>query len=121
MVRQIGGEGMRQAAIEFAQKAAQQQQKIESRIPDSIRTAIEGPEKAGFDASLESVVQKGLANVDMSVDKVDSLPQVMTQGKIEDFHEIAGQLKRSELTFKFALAVRNKLIDAYREVMRMSV
>ncbi len=31
------------------------------------------------------------------------------------------QLKQAELTFKFALEVRNKLIDAYRETMRMTL
>ena len=38
-----------------------------------------------------------------------------------DLHEVAAQLKESEITFQFALTVRNKLLDAYREVMRMSV
>jgi len=42
-------------------------------------------------------------------------------GGATDFHQVAAQIKRSELTFKFALEVRNKLIDAYRETMRMSV
>ena len=45
----------------------------------------------------------------------------MATGGIQDFHELAAHLKQSELTFKFALEVRNKLIDAYRETMRMSV
>jgi len=117
----IGGNSMQQAAIEFAQRAAREQQKIQSRIPDSIRTVIDEAGKTDFDASLDSVVRGGVKQVDGSVDAVDELPAAMARGKIEDFHEIAGQLKRSELTFKFALAVRNKLIDAYREVMRMSV
>ena len=34
---------------------------------------------------------------------------------------VAGQLKQAEIMFKFSLEVRNKLIDAYRETMRMSV
>ena len=31
------------------------------------------------------------------------------------------QLKQAEISFRFAMEVRNKLIDAYREVMRMNV
>ena len=34
---------------------------------------------------------------------------------------LAIQLKRADLSFRFALEIRNKLIDAYREVMRMNV
>ena len=35
--------------------------------------------------------------------------------------EIAARVKRADLSFKFAMEIRNKLIDAYREVMRMQV
>ena len=38
-----------------------------------------------------------------------------------DIHEAATAIKESQITFQFALQVRNKLMDAYREVMRMSV
>ena len=48
-------------------------------------------------------------------------PAEMAAGGVQDFAELAARLKQSELTFKFALEVRNKLIDAYRETMRMSV
>jgi flagellar hook-basal body complex protein FliE len=34
---------------------------------------------------------------------------------------VAARLKESELSLRFSLEVRNKLIDAYREIMRMSV
>ena len=42
------------------------------------------------------------------------------QGNV-DLHEVTTQLKQSELSFEFAMQVRNKFIDAYREVMRMNV
>ena len=51
----------------------------------------------------------------------DELPMAMVTGEISDFHQVAAQIKNAELTFRFALEVRNKLIDAYRETMRMSV
>ena len=44
----------------------------------------------------------------------------MLRGEL-DLHEVATLLKQSELSFDFAMQVRNKFIDAYREVMRMSV
>jgi len=42
-------------------------------------------------------------------------------GQVSDFHEAASKLKEAELGLRFALEVRNKFVDAYREVMRMSV
>ena len=65
-------------------------------------------------------VTKSIAGVDREVRAADDLHLRAVQGEVE-FHEVTSQLKRSELSFEFAMQVRNKLIDAYREVMRMTV
>lgn len=66
-------------------------------------------------------LSKGLAEVNQQVNAADKLPEQMLNGDVNDFHDVAIQLKQSDLSFRFALQVRNKLIDSYREVMRMSV
>ena len=71
--------------------------------------------------SFGDALGKGLADVDASVRDSDRLVDELASGKLEDFHEVALRLKQSELSFRFAMEVRNKLVDAYREVMRMSV
>jgi flagellar hook-basal body complex protein FliE len=38
-----------------------------------------------------------------------------------DVHEAMIALQRSEMTFQFAVQVRNKLVAAYQEIMRMQV
>ena len=68
-----------------------------------------------------SKLSEGLAEVNQQVNAADKLPEQMLNGEVSDFHDVAIQLKQSDLSFRFALQVRNKLIDAYREVMRMSV
>jgi len=80
-------------------------------------TAPESAKSASFGDALE----KGVADVDASVRDSDRLVDDLASGKIADFHEVALRLKQSELSFRFAMEVRNKLVDAYREVMRMSV
>ena len=109
-----------------AWKAAQQSHAemlaaVQSSLPEPLRSA--GPEGAAgaFESSLGSAVGRGIDALQAGAGTVERLPEKIVTGEVRDFHEIAGQLKRSELTFKFALEVRNKLIDAYREVMRMSV
>src|SRR5258705_11071264 len=69
----------------------------------------------------EQALQTGVERVDAQVDAAERLPLDLLTGKIGDFHEIAVQLKDAELSFKFAMEIRNKLVDAYREIMRMSV
>jgi len=71
-------------------------------------------------ASFGEAMKAGLQSVDEKLTRTEGIHLEVLQGKL-DIHEVASQLKSSELSFQFALQVRNKLIDAYREVMRMSV
>jgi len=85
--------------------------------PSGEQAPAETARSGGFANVLESGIQK----LDASVRGNDHLIDDFVSGKVEDFHEIALRLKQSELSFRFTMEVRNKLVDAYREVMRMSV
>jgi len=42
-------------------------------------------------------------------------------GKVVNLQEAVQKIEEAELTMKLALEVKNKAINAYREVMRMQV
>jgi flagellar hook-basal body complex protein FliE len=67
------------------------------------------------------VLKNGLDGVNAPVQDTHQLVDEFLTGKVDDFHEVALRLKQSELSFRFVMEVRNKFVDAYREVMRMSV
>jgi flagellar hook-basal body complex protein FliE len=122
MIRGIGQEGsLARAAIEAALAAqGKVAQRVEAKVAESFQVpAAQGAEKPG--ASPLDQVRDGLGAVNEAFGQVEQLPLELAGGGIADFSELAARLKQSELTFKFALEVRNKLIDAYRETMRMSV
>ncbi|MBJ02676.1 MAG: flagellar hook-basal body complex protein FliE [Planctomycetes bacterium] len=72
-------------------------------------------------ASFVDTLKSGLQEVNAQVSNTDRLVEDVLAGKVTEFHEIAAQLKQSDLSLRFALEVRNKFVDAYREVMRMSI
>ena len=117
MVDRIGKET---AVAREAMRAAQRM--VDERVAStrSIAGAIEGA-KPSQGADFEPVLAAGVEHLDRQVRSAESMPVDLLTGKVDDFHEIAVQLKNAELSFKFAMEIRNKLIDAYREVMRMSV
>jgi flagellar hook-basal body complex protein FliE len=45
----------------------------------------------------------------------------LAQGEITDVHEVMLAMTRADLSFRMMLEVRNKLLEAYQEVMRMQV
>jgi flagellar hook-basal body complex protein FliE len=42
-------------------------------------------------------------------------------GKAKNIHETMLAVERADMSLKLLMQVRNKLLDAYREVMRMQV
>lgn len=109
------GSGLARAALEAALSS---QRSAAAGIEARVQEALDGgAPKADFAGSLT----ESLRSIDREVRATDELPASIVRGEISDFHEVAAQIKNAELTFKFALEVRNKLIDAYRETMRMSV
>ncbi len=117
MVDRIGeGPSLARSAIESALK----------RHSDAVARVQRGPESApstseASPSSFSSSLVDGIKDVDAQVKRADTLVEGVVSGQMQNFHEVAAALKQSELSLKFALEVRNKFIDAYREIMRMSV
>jgi len=119
MVDRIGQGGLARNAIEAALQAANKRHTEALGRMHAATKGVDAPRQADKDA-FAGLVEQGVRSVDDAVKDADRLPLELLQGKL-DFHEVAAQLKKSELAFDFAMQVRNKFIDAYREVMRMSV
>ncbi len=49
-----------------------------------------------------------------------SITDLLT-GKTEDIHSVVANVARSDMSFKMLVGVRNKLITAYQETMKMQV
>ncbi len=111
MVDRIGSQtSLAQAAIEAALK---RQSAALERLSQAAAPVPPETPKVDFASAL--------SEIDAQVKRADELALDVATGKVTDFHEVAAALKQSDLSLRFALEVRNKFIDAYREVMRMSV
>jgi flagellar hook-basal body complex protein FliE len=53
--------------------------------------------------------------------KADASSLSLAKGNPIDIHEVMLNTEQASMGFSMALQVRNKLIDAYQEVMRMTV
>ena len=119
MVDSIGqGGSLAREAILAAMKS--RARAAEAVRPDSL-PKLDAEQVQHSEADFAAKLQEGLLSVDADVKRAEDLPADMVTGRVDDFHEVAVQLKKSEIGFRFAMEVRNKLIDAYREVMRMNV
>jgi flagellar hook-basal body complex protein FliE len=122
MVNPIGSNGLQREALLAALRGqAARTNEVRGAAAELARAAgAERPQATGG-IDFTGAMADGLKAVNAEIKSAEHLPEEIALGEIKDFHEIAARVKRADLSFKFAMEIRNKLIDAYREVMRMPV
>ncbi|MFZ0451505.1 MAG: flagellar hook-basal body complex protein FliE [Desulfatiglandaceae bacterium] len=58
---------------------------------------------------------------DEQIKKADNQMQKLAVGKSNDLQEVVMATEKADLSFKLLVQVRNKLLEAYQEIMRMQV
>ncbi len=53
--------------------------------------------------------------------RADTLINKLAAGEDVEIHQVMLAMQEADITFQVALQTRNKLIDAYQEIMRMQV
>lgn len=71
----------------------------------------------GFASALEGAIQ----SVEQPGQQADKSIQNFLNGDGEELHNVALSVQRASLAFDLGLQVRNKIVSAYQEVMRMQV
>jgi flagellar hook-basal body complex protein FliE len=72
-------------------------------------------------ADFGSALKQAVGALDQLGQKADASSLSLAKGEPIDVHEVMLNTEQASLGFSMALQVRNKLVDAYQEVMRMSV
>ena len=62
-----------------------------------------------------------LSSLNQSQSNSDDLVQKLAQGENVDLHSVMIGLEENNVNFNVALGIRDRLVDAYREIMRMQV
>jgi flagellar hook-basal body complex protein FliE len=84
--------------------------------------AASGPEKTpSVGATFNRVIEDFLSSTSRDEGRVDQAIQDVALGKSTDFHSVALTIAKADLHFRLGMEIRNKLTDAYQEVMRMQV
>lgn len=91
----------------------QQLNELQSKLKANLGET-EGPD---FREVLSEVIQ----DVDSAQKLSDGQIEKVLSGEIQDVHSVMIAMQKADLSFQMMLQVRNKLIDAYQEVMRMQI
>ncbi|MCE5314768.1 MAG: flagellar hook-basal body complex protein FliE [Armatimonadota bacterium] len=84
-------------------------------------TSLDDPQKQSDDISISGLMKKGVREVNSLQTQADNLANSLASGELEDVHKAMIAMQKAKLSFEFTVQVRNKVIEAYQEVMRMQV
>lgn len=80
------------------------------------------PGVAGENANTFSgMLRESLDKVNEHQHQADHAVKELISGRSKNIHETMLTLERADTSLKLAMQVRNKILDAYREIMRMQV
>lgn len=88
----------------------------ESRIGEK-KERSPGGEAVAF----EKVLRDSLKEVNNLQNQAEAAIQELARGETQDLHRTMVLIEKADLSFKLMMRVRNKLLEAYTEIMRLGV
>jgi flagellar hook-basal body complex protein FliE len=82
------------------------------------------PQKPSASGSARQVTQnfgEMLSSLNQSQANSDALVEKLSRGENVDLHTVMIGMEENNVKFNVALGIRDRLVEAYREVMRMQV
>jgi flagellar hook-basal body complex protein FliE len=87
---------------------------------DRMDRAIVNPGGADKAAQFGSELGKAIGEIDKLQNVADTQADAVARGA-GNIHEMALALEKADVAMRLAVRVRNKVVDAYNEIMRMGV
>ncbi len=69
--------------------------------------------------SFKNILGGVLDEVNTLQHEADAQIQRLVSGETEDLHEVTSAMDEAETSFQLMMEIRNRLMDAYKELMRM--
>ncbi|KUK42935.1 MAG: flagellar hook-basal body complex protein FliE [Thermovirga sp.] len=71
--------------------------------------------------SFDQVLSKGFQKVSELQGKAEKAMMAMATGDVNDISEVAAAVSEADVALRFAVMIRDKLLDGYAQLIRMSV
>jgi flagellar hook-basal body complex protein FliE len=85
--------------------------------PDALKPSFSAGKPGEFQKLLDTTIQ----TLQSTQNDASQAVQKFLTGETEDLHSTALATQRAEIAFELGLQVRNKVVSAYQEIMRMQM
>jgi len=92
---------------------------VAPQLPASAATATSGPSAAG--SAFGDLVLDGIDRLEAVQDKSDKLAVQAATGDLDDIHDYTVAATEASVTAQLTVAVRNRALESFNEIMRMPI
>jgi flagellar hook-basal body complex protein FliE len=89
------------------------------QVPEVRLPQIQGNEKSG--SAFGDILKDAISTVNDLQKQSDQEIQKLMTGESQDLHNTVIAMQKADLSFQMMMQVRNKIVQAYQEIMRMQV
>lgn len=72
-------------------------------------------------SSFNEILKESITNLDHNITTTQQSLENIISGKSDDIHKFIVESEKTAINLQMTLQVRNKIVDAYNEIMRMQV
>lgn len=92
-------------------------------LPDGLKPAKKPVQPAQPEGkpSFKNVINNLIKDVDQLQKTAAKATEKLVTGELEDVHQVVVAMQEAQTSFRMLMEVRNKMVEAYREVMKMQV
>jgi flagellar hook-basal body complex protein FliE len=98
---------------------------VSGLMPSQGLHALAGPSESGGGSpahrAFPNLLNQLLHNVGDSHESADAAVRDLALGQTDNLHGVMLQMAQADLTFHLVLEIRNRLTEAYQEIMKMQV
>jgi len=90
-------------------------------IPRQLESVKPSPELPGHSGSFATLLQQSLERVDGLQHDADAAARAFALGQAPSVHDTMITMEKADLSLRLTTKVRNKVVEAYQEIMRMQI
>lgn len=92
------------------------------QIPQQVLSGPQSQRAAEPDGgSFSNYLESAIGAVESLQKKAHDLQSAFAAGEVTDIHQVTIAAQEAEIALELVLAVRNKVVEAYQEIMRMPI
>jgi len=79
------------------------------------------PSTLNTDSSFSNILANAVNEVNNDIKTAEQLSDKVATGEVKDVHQVMIAMEKANLGLQLTVQVRNKVVEAYQEIMRMQV